>query len=160
VKVGGRRDKTVERSVPKLAIPVFGYKSHITIDRRIGFIRTFAVTDAACHEGRVLRPIVTTDNTAYRPQASEHCLASKGRVSRIHHRKPKGRLMAQPTHRANARKSAVRATVAHVSAHQKDRMGLLVRTIGKARAEAKFGLANFAYNIQPPIFHQGHSATA
>jgi IS5 family transposase len=52
--------------------------------------------------------------------------------------------MAERTRRANARKSAVRSAVEHVIAHQKDRMGLFVRTIGKVRAEAKIGLVNLA----------------
>ena len=30
-----------------IAIPTFGYKNHIAIDRRFGFVRSFAVTDAA-----------------------------------------------------------------------------------------------------------------
>ena len=43
--------------------------------------------------------------------------------------------------------SVVRARVEHVFAHQKDRMGLFIRTIGQVRAEAKIGLANLAYNL-------------
>jgi len=33
-------------------------------------------------------------------------------------------------------------------------MGLFVRTIGIARAEAKITLANLAYNIDSLIFHE------
>ena len=50
--------------------------------------------------------------------------------------------MPEATSRANARKSAVRARVEHVFAHQKNRFGLFVRIIGLARAEAKLTLAN------------------
>lgn len=167
VKIGRPRDKDAARSVPELAIPVFGYKTHIAVDRRFGFIRSFEVTDAARHDGHVLRQIVGTDNTAsdvwadtaYRSKANERWLASKGRVSRIHHKKPRGRPMPVRTAKANARKSAVRARVEHVFAHQKDRMGLFVRTIGLTRAEAKIGLANLAYNLQRFLFHQRRMAT-
>jgi IS5 family transposase len=38
-----------------IAIPVFGYKSHASIDRRHGFIRKWDVTDASRHDGRMLR---------------------------------------------------------------------------------------------------------
>jgi IS5 family transposase len=38
-----------ERSRSELDIAVFGYKNHLGIDRRHGFIRTFAVTDAAAY---------------------------------------------------------------------------------------------------------------
>ena len=55
--------------------------------------------------------------------------------------------MPKATARANTRKSAVRTHIEHVFAHQKDRMGLVIRTIGLKRAEAKIGLANLAYNF-------------
>ena len=32
-----------------LAVPAFGYKNHVGIDRRHGLIRTWSVTDAARH---------------------------------------------------------------------------------------------------------------
>jgi len=56
--------------------------------------------------------------------------------------------------RANAGKSAIRAAVEHVFAHQKNRFGLFIRTIGLARAEAKLTLANIAYNFDRLIFHE------
>ncbi len=55
--------------------------------------------------------------------------------------------MPKRTSRANGRKSVVRAKVEHVFAHQKGRMGLTIRTIGLARAEATLTLANMAYNM-------------
>ena len=162
VKIGRPRDKSTERSVPELAIPVFGYKSHIAIDRRFGFIRTFEITDAARHDGKVLRQIVTTDNTAsdvwadtaYRSKTNEAWLEKLGRVSRIHRKKPKGKPMPNTIRRGNAAKSKVRAKVEHVFAHRKDRMGLFIRTIGITRAEAKIGLADLAYNMQRYLFHE------
>src|SRR3954447_12448575 len=41
--------KPAEDGSPRvdLAVPVFGYKNHLGIDRRHGLIRTWAVTDAA-----------------------------------------------------------------------------------------------------------------
>ena len=62
--------------------------------------------------------------------------------------------MPQATARANAKKSSVRARVEHVFAHQKNRFGLFIRTIGLARAEAKLTLANLAYNMDRLIFHE------
>jgi len=75
-----------------IAIPVFGTKSHISIDRRHGVIRRARTTDAA--------------------------------------------------------KSKIRARVEHVFAEQKQRMGLFIRTIGLARAEATITLANMAFNMK------------
>ena len=67
--------------------------------------------------------------------------------------------MPEKTAQANARKSAVRARIEHVFAQPKHRMGLFIRTIGRARAEAKIGLANLAYNLQRFLFHQRRPAT-
>ena len=55
---------------------------------------------------------------------------------------------------ANAARSKIRSAVEHVFADQKSRMGLFVRTIGIARARAKIGLANIAYNMRRLVFWQ------
>ncbi len=136
-----------------IAIPVFGYKSHISIDRKHGIIRRQIVTDAAAHDGARLREgLIQTANTgsevwadtAYRSQRNEDWLKANGTASRIHRRKPRGRPMGKRTAKANGRKSSIRAKVEHVFAHQKDRMGLRIRTIGMARAKAAVTLANMA----------------
>lgn len=150
-----------------IAIPSFGYKSSVSICRTFGFIRKCKVTDAARFDGRMLRDVVTSDNTAsdvwadtaYRSQANEAWLKRQSRVSRIHRRKPRGKPMPERTARANAAKSKVRARVEHVFARQKDQMGLFIRTIGIKRAEAKITLANLAYNMHRLIFHERRAAT-
>ena len=147
-----------------IAIPAFGYKSHISIDRRHGIIRRGLVTDAAAHDGARRREgLIDPNNTAsgvwadsaYRSEANEHFLGGLGKVSHIHRKKPKGKPMPRRTARANAAKSAVRAHVEHPSgtprfahAHQKGVMGLVIRTIGRARAEAAVTLSNMAYNMK------------
>jgi transposase, IS5 family len=143
-----------------LAIPAFGYKNHIGIDRRHGLIRTWKVTDAARHDGAQLPELIDKNNTAgdvwadtaYRSKANEAFLAGRLMRSQIHQKKPKGRPMPRRTARANARKSAVRSAVEHVFARQKGPMGLLVRTIGIARARTKIGLANLVYNMQRMVW--------
>lgn len=97
-------------------------------------------------------------DTAYRSRSNEAWLKTIGRVSRIHRKKPAGKPMSTRTARANAGKSAVRARIEHVFARQKDQMGLFIRTIGLARAEAKITLANLAYNIDRLIFHERRAA--
>ena len=79
------------------------YKSTTLIGRAFGVIRKGKVTD-----GRLLRDVVTNDNTAsevwadsaYRSQANERWLRRQGKVSRIHRRKPKGRPMPERTAKA------------------------------------------------------------
>mgnify|MGYP001793632657 CR=1 FL=1 len=167
VKIGGKvRYRPDGTPLPQIALPVFGYKSHISIDRRYGFIRESTVTSAADADGRMLKHLVTKENTssevwadsAYRSKRNEKWLSKNGLTSRIHMRKPQGRPMPEATSRANARKSSVRARVEHVFAHQKNRFGLFIRTIGLARAEAKLTLANLAYSFDRLIFHERQAA--
>ena len=169
LKIGGKvRYRPDGTPLPMIAVPVFGYKSHISIDRKFGFIRESAVTAASAADGRMLKHLVTTGNmssevwadSAYRSRKNEKWLAGKVLTSRIHRRKPAGKPMPQATARANARKSSIRAAVEHVFAHQKNRFGLFVRTIGIARAEAKLTLANLAYNMDRLVFQERHAATA
>ena len=68
--------------------------------------------------------------------------------------------MPQAVARANAKKSKIRARVEHVFAEQKDRMGLFIRTIGIARAEAAITLANMAYNMKRWCWLDGRIAPA
>jgi IS5 family transposase len=143
-----------------LAIPAFGYKNHIGIDRRHGLIRTWVATNAARHDGAQLPNLTSKANTgsevfadtAYRSKANETCLASNGLVSRIHRKKPKGKPMPANVARANGAKSKVRSAVEHVFARQKGPMGLFVRTIGIARATVKIGLANITYNMKRAVW--------
>ncbi|QTN99571.1 hypothetical protein J8E27_09100 [Brucella sp. 458] len=60
--------------------------------------------------------------------------------------------MSEATARTNGRRSKIRSHVEHVLAHQKSRMGMFVRTIGIARATAKIGTVNLAYNITPYVW--------
>ncbi len=139
-----------------LAVPAFGSKNHIGIDRRHGLIRTWTATHAARHDGAQLPNLVSKANTgsdvwadtAYRFKANEKHLADNGLRSRIHRKKPPGRPIPGNTARANGAKSKVRAAVEHVFARQKGPMGLVVRTIGIARATVKIGLANLVYNMR------------
>ena len=151
-----------------LAVPAFGYKNHVAIDRRHGLIRGWTASHAAAHDGARLAEVVDADNTAcdvwadtaYRSAKNEAWLAARGLVSRIHRKKPPGRPMAVRTRRANARRSAVRSAVEHVFARQKGPMALVVRTIGIARARVKIGLANLAYNMKRLVWLSGKAAPA
>ena len=144
-----------------LAIPVFGYQNHISIDRGFGFIRKWAASDASAYEGSRLRQgLLDKSNTAssvwadtaYRSAANEAFIAKNGFLSRVHRKKPKGRPMPDTVRRANAAKSKIRSRIEHVFAEQKDRMRLFIRTIGIARARVKIGMANLVYNFKRLIF--------
>jgi hypothetical protein len=151
-----------------LAVPAFGYKNHVSIDRRHGLIRGWTGTHAAAHDGAWLEEVLDAGNTAsdvwadtaYRSAKNEAMLEARGLVSRIHRKKPQGRPMPARTRRANAVKSAVRSKVEHVFAHQKGLMGMVVRTIGLARARVKIGLVNLAYNMRRFVWLSGRGVPA
>lgn len=73
------REDGTEHAVA-IAIPVYGYKNHISIDRRHGLIRREKATDASAHDGaRLPEGLIARDNTAsdvwadtaYRSSANE-----------------------------------------------------------------------------------------
>jgi transposase, IS5 family len=151
-----------------IAVPAFGYKNHAAIDRRHGLIRGWTVTGASAYDGAQLRNVLDRKNTgstvwadtAYRSKANETWLDRNGYVSDIHHKKPKGRPMSEAMSRANGRRSRIRACIEHVFAQQKARMGLIVRTIGIARARTKIGIVNLAYNLTRYVWHERRTAPA
>ena len=152
--------KKGENAQQDIAIPYYGYKSHIAIDRRYRFIRTCVVTNAARYDGHILPEVITRDNTssevwadsAYRSQDNEAFLKENSLLSRIHRKKPRGKPMPAHISRGNGTRSRARSCVEHVFAEQKHRMALSIRTIGIKRAEAKITLANIAYNMKRFVF--------
>jgi transposase, IS5 family len=159
IKRGRRRSPGSEepqrRVTAEIAVPVFGYKNHLGIDRRHGFIRSFVVTDAARHDGRQLGKLLDRQNTAsavwadaaYRSAANVALLARRGLVPRFQRPKPRGRPMPPHIMRGNASRARVRVAIEHVFAAQKCRLGLVVRSVGLARATARLGLANLVTNM-------------
>jgi len=151
-----------------IAVPVFGYKNHLGIDRTHGLIRRFTVTHAARHDGSQLAALLDPDNaasgvwvdTAYRSKANLRLLDRRRLVAQFQRAKPRGGTMPPHIARGNATRAQVRARVEHVFAAQKQRMGLVIRTIGHIRATAKITLANLAYNMRRLVWMQTAAASA
>lgn len=151
-----------------IAIPAFGYKNHVGIDRRHGLIRRWKTTDASRYDGAQLPELLDKANTAssvwadtaYRSKKNEAWIAKNDLVSQIHTKKPKGRVMSVRASKANAKRSTVRAFVEHVFARQKGPMGLCIRSIGIARASTRIGMANLVYNMQRYLWLEGRPAPA
>lgn len=151
-----------------LAIPMFGYKNHIGIDKTHGLIRTWDASGANAHDGARLPGLASKANTgsgvwadtAYRSKKNEAFLAAGMFKSHIHQKRKPRQPLPERIARANTRRSKIRAQVEHVFAGQKHRMGLVVRTIGIARARIKIGMANLAYNFQRLAWLEGRTASA
>ena len=163
-----RPPKADARVATELVVPAFGYKNHVTIDRRHGFVRRYTVTHAAAHDGAQLAAVLDPDNTAsgvwadtaYRSKENLAMLARRGRVERLQRPKPRGKPMAPNVRRGNAERAKVRVAVEHVFAVQKRRLGLVVRTVGKPRAETKLGLANLVTNMLRLAWFESRPAPA
>ncbi|ARW47206.1 hypothetical protein S1001342_00851 [Acetobacter pasteurianus subsp. pasteurianus] len=103
-----------------LAIPFFGYKSHVSIDRKFRLIRKWKTTDAAASDGARLREgLLDKTNTAstvwadtaYRSKANEDFMEKEGFVSKVHRKKPHLKPMPRHIQRSNAGKSVIRSRV-------------------------------------------------
>jgi transposase, IS5 family len=124
-------------------------------DRKHGFLRRYIVSHAAAHDGGQLEAVLDRDNaasdvwadTAYRSAANLALLERRGLKPQIQRSKPRGKKMPAQIARGNATRARVRSRVEHVFTAQKCRLGLIVRTIGIARARVKIGMANLAYNF-------------
>jgi transposase, IS5 family len=171
IKRGKKRDAAPgaghQRQI-EIAMPAFGYKNHIGIDRAFGFLRRYRITHAAAYDGAQLGAVLDRDNsasevwadTADRSAANLVLLEGRGLRPQFQRKKPRGKPMPAHITRGNARRARVRSRVEHVFAAQKCRLGLIVRTVGMIRARVKIGLANLAYNFTRLAWLQGRPAPA
>ncbi|WP_026100947.1 IS5 family transposase [Synechococcus sp. PCC 7336] len=145
----------------------FGYKNHISIDVKFGFVRQYQVTDAAVHDSRALGEVIDIENSddriwadsAYRSEDIEWVLETIGFDSEIHERAYRNRPLNEEQKSSNRKKSSTRAKVKHVFGAWVTSMGgKLVRSIGKVRAETNIGLKNLAFNIKRYIFLEYQAA--
>ena len=135
----------------------YGYKNHISADRRHKLVRRYAVTDAAVHDSQVIGSVRDEDNTAggvwadkaYRSEEIEGELEAAGLRSKILRKGHRGKKLTKREQQGNRTKSKVRARVEHVfGAQANDMGGTLVRSIGLTRARAHIGMKNLAYNMR------------
>lgn len=86
---------------------------------------------------------------AYRSEEIEAKLRALKLKSQIHRKDKRGNPLTEQGEGSNWTKSSVRARVEQVfGAQGNDRGGTLLRTIGMARANAKIGMKNLAYNMR------------
>ena len=148
------RQKDIEaRWTQKHGRTHYGYKNHLSVDRKYKLIRKYTVTSAAVHDSQVFEAILDERNTngnvwadsAYRSAEREASLPGSNYRSHIHRKATRKRPLNSREKEANRKRSQIRARVEHVFAQQSNR---LVRTIGQARAEMKIGMMNIVYNMR------------
>jgi IS5 family transposase len=139
-----------------------GYKNHVRTDAKYKLIRDFDVTTASVHDSQKFEDILApvTENTpeeekdvyadsAYRGAETEAKLAEAGFNSQVHERAYKNKPLTPEQKQKNREKSKVRVRVEHIFGHMNNSMhGLMIHTIGLARAKVKVTFKNLAYNMQ------------
>jgi len=151
------RQKDVDaRWVHKNGVNHYGYKNHISIDVKHKLIRAWGVTGAAVHDSNIFEELIDEGNTsgemwadsAYRAARILEVLEEFGMREHIQRKGDRGRKLGDKEKQGNRKRAKVRALVEHVFGAQTMRAGgLIVRTIGLARAKGRIGLRNLAYNI-------------
>ena len=136
----------------------YGYKNHINIDQATKLITAQACTDASVHDSQVLETVLRDEMTggkevwadsAYRSDEQEQSLKSSQHSSQIHERAYRNKPLTQAQELSNTEKSRVRARVEHVfGAMENDMGGIVLRSIGAARAKVGVGLMNLTYNLK------------
>lgn len=151
-----RRQKDVDaRWTKKNGKTFFGYKNHVSIDVKHKLVRNFAVTDAAQHDSNVFEELLTENtsmdvwaDSAYRSKEHLKILEETGYREHLQRKGSRNRQLSKIEQEGNRTRSRVRSRVEHVFGVQAQKAGnLIVRTIGIARAYAKVGLRNLAYNM-------------
>ena len=128
----------------------YGYKNHVSVDNRHKLIRRYGVTTASVHDSQVFDELLDPRNTiadvwadsAYRSTQQEESLADSGYRSRVHTMGTRNTPLPERAQRANTTRSKVRCRVEHVFGAQEAMGGMLVRTVGMARAQVKVGMTN------------------
>jgi len=135
----------------------------VNIDATYGFIRAYAVTDAAVHDSQMLGAVLDVENegdevwadSAYRSEDTEWALGKMGFDSQIHERAYRNHPLTEDQKSLNREKSRIRARVEHVFGRWVNEMGgKLLRGVGQVRIAAKVGLINLSYNLKRYVYLQ------
>ena len=155
----GKARRDGDRTLLDIAIPSFGYKAHTSIDRRYRLIRCWEVTDASRHDGHCCCARACSTPRTRAPASGPTPPIARSRMRRSWSGTGSSAISTAAAGLAdhsrhtfaagNARGArGDRAPVEHVFAVQTQAMGLIVRTIGLARARTKIVMANLAFNIR------------
>ena len=136
----------------------YGYKDHIKIDKKSKIITKYRVTSAEAHDSRELKNLIEVKkdkrlygDSAYTGEEVQKCLPKKI-LNRIHEKGYRNRPLTKTQKRNNTAKSRIRARVEHVFGRMNQFGGILIRSIGIARAEMQIGLLNMAYNLTRYVY--------
>lgn len=140
----------------KNAEDFFGYKNHVKVDAKKKFVDDYTVTDAAVHDSIAGKDLLSKKDkgqtlhadSAYSGEPFAQAVAGAKMINKIHEKGYRNHPLTKGQQRSNKAKSRVRARVEHVFGFLwQSTGGLIIRTIGIARAKVKIGLMNLTYNL-------------
>ena len=145
----------------------YGYKNHISMDKRSKIITRYVTTNAAVHDSQILSELVQVKkdkviygDSAYTGEEVQKCIP-RSIKKRIHEKGYRNQPLSKTQERNNRAKSRIRARVEHVFGTMTNTMGkIFIRTIGMLRAHIQIGLINLTYNMYRYSYLIGAKADA
>src|SRR5215469_4989111 len=142
----------------------YGYKDHIKMDKKSTIITTYEVTSAEVHDSQELENLIEPEkdrriygDSAYTGEEVQSCIPEKVQ-NRIHEKGYRNNALTKTQERGNTAKWRIRGRVEHVFGRMHHFGGMVIRTIGIARAETQIGLLNMAYNLTRYAYLKGAKA--
>jgi IS5 family transposase len=132
----------------------YGYKDHIKVDKKHKIITKQKVTGAEVHDSRELKNLVEKGkdkiiyaDAGYVGEGVQKCIPA-GVKNRIHEKGKRNKPLTKTEKRDNKAKPHIRVRVEHVFGMMTNTMkGIVIRSIGMARACFNIGLMNLVYNL-------------
>ena len=156
-KPNKKRQKDIDaRWTKKNNATFYGYKNHVKSDTKTKLIEEYIVTDASVHDSQVIEELLTEKDenqpfyadSAYTGEEQEKVYKKKKVINKVIEKGYKNKPLTEKQKANNKEKSRTRSRVEHIFGFVENSMnGSFVRTIGMARAKAKIGMMNLAYNI-------------
>jgi len=134
----------------------YGYKNHTKVDTKSKFIDTYKVTDASVHDSQTLDALLTEEDrgqdlyadSAYTGVDQEKVIDKYEMNNKVHEKGYRNKPLTEEQKNNNRTKSKTRVRVEHVYGFIEQSMhGLVVNSVGIARASGIIGLINLTYNI-------------
>lgn len=134
----------------------YGYKNHAKVDTKSKFINTYTVTGASVHDSQVLDDLLTEKDkdqdlhadSAYTGEEQEKTIAKYEMNNQVHEKGSRNKPLTEQQKASNTKKSKIRARVEHVFGFMEQSMnGLVLKSVGMARATGIIGLINLTYNL-------------
>lgn len=135
---------------------IYGYKNHAKVDTKSKFVNTYTVTDASVHDSQVLDDLLTEKDkgqdlhadSAYTGKEQDKIIEKYEMENKVHQKGYRNKPLTEQQKENNTEKSKIRARVEHVFGFMEQSMkGLVLKSVGIARATGIIGLINLTYNL-------------